>query len=88
MHPQYGGEEHTQGDGTASPEQEGAGKGVVAGGLDGFMLIYNLCRGRSREYLKIQTEKYYPRASISTDELCNPEQAAEHKFLKTSEFEL
>lgn len=29
------------------------------GGLDGLMLIYNLCRDRSREYLKIQTEKYY-----------------------------
>lgn len=31
MHPQYGGEEHTQGDRKASPEQEGAGKGVVGG---------------------------------------------------------
>lgn len=59
MHPQYGGEEHTQGDRKASPEQEGAGKGVVGWGvLDGFMLIYHLWPDRSREYLKIQTEKY------------------------------
>lgn len=32
MHPQHGGEEHTQGDRKASPEQEGAAKGVVGGG--------------------------------------------------------
>lgn len=32
MHPQYGGEEHTQGDRKASPEQEGASNGVVGAG--------------------------------------------------------
>lgn len=42
MHPQYGGEEHTQGDRKASPEQEGAGKGVV-GGRGGWGSLTGSC---------------------------------------------
>lgn len=43
MHPQYGGEEHTEGDRKASPEQEGAGKGVVGGGVLTDSCSFTIC---------------------------------------------